>query len=55
MRFLVLSRLLERLELRFGEDEALLRHLRLEHLQALLHRREVVPLPDAAHARRRDR
>jgi hypothetical protein len=32
-----------------------LRHLGLEGLEALLHRLEIVTLPDPAHARRRDR
>ena len=39
-------------ELAFGEDEALLGHSGLKRLQAVLHRRQVVTAPDAAHAER---
>ena len=55
MRFLLSLGLLERGELTFGEHQAFLRHLRLERLEALLHRLEIVALPDPAHAGGRDR
>src|ERR1700730_2156402 len=42
--------LLERGELALGEDEAFLRHLRLERLQSVFHSCEVVPPPDRADA-----
>lgn len=46
--------LLQRLHLRFGEDQPVLRYARLQGLQALLEGLQVVPQPHAAHARRGD-
>src|SRR4029079_3291065 len=50
VRFLVGLGFLERDDLRFGEQDAILRRLGLERLQAVLHRGQVVALPHAAHA-----
>src|SRR5437773_8051144 len=55
MRLLVGLGLLERGNLRFGEQHAFLCHLDLERLEAVLHRGQIVTLPDAAHAGGRDR
>src|SRR5437764_13545888 len=55
MRLLVGLGLLERGNLRFGEQHAFLCHLDLERLQAVLHRGQIVTLPDPAHARGRNR
>ena len=41
-------------KLGFGEDDAVLGHFGLQSLEALLHRFEIVPEPDAAHARGRN-
>src|SRR5215212_1137019 len=41
--------------LRFGQQDTLLRRLGFERLEAQLHRGQVVALPDAAHPGRRDR
>src|SRR6516225_640743 len=49
VRLLVGLGLFERGDLRLGEQDAILRHLGLERLQAQLHRGQVVALPDAAH------
>lgn len=46
--------LLQRDKLGLGQHAALLRHLRLERLQPVLHRGQVVPQPDVAHAEGRD-
>src|SRR5258708_34661435 len=51
MRLLVGLGLLERLDLRLRKQDAVLRHLRFERLEAQLHRGQVVALPDAAHPR----
>jgi hypothetical protein len=48
-------RLLQRLQLRFGQQHAILRHLGLERLRPLAGGLQVVALPDAAHACGRDR
>jgi hypothetical protein len=42
-------------KLAFGQDHALLGHLRLKPFEALLHRLKIVALPHPAHASRRDR
>jgi hypothetical protein len=54
MRFLVDLGLLERGDLRLGQQDALLRRLGFERLQPVLHRRQIVALPHAAHAGRRN-
>ena len=55
VRFLVGLGLLERGDLRLGQQNALLRRLGVERLEAQLHRGQVVALPDATHPGRRDR
>jgi len=55
MRLLVGLGLLERDDLRLGQDEAALRHLGLQRLQPLLHVLQVLALPHAPHPERRDR
>ena len=50
VRLLVLSRLLERSDLVFCEDQALLGHLGRERLQTLLEGLQVMTQPDGAHA-----
>ena len=55
MRLLVGLGLLERGDLRLGQQDAILCHLGLQRLQAEFHRGQVVALPHAAHTRRRDR
>src|SRR6202022_3315060 len=42
-------------DLRLGEDQPFLRDFCLQRLEALLHRLEIMTLPDAAHPGRRDR
>jgi hypothetical protein len=42
--------LLQRGKLCLGEHEAILAAFRLQRLQALLHRLQIVPQPDATHA-----
>lgn len=46
---------LQRSQLAFGQDEPLLGHLGFQRLEALLHGFKIIPLPDPAHASRRDR
>jgi hypothetical protein len=48
VRLLVGLRLLECGDLRLGQHAAVLGDLRLQRLQAMPHRRQIVPLPDAA-------
>ena len=55
VRILLVLRLLQRGELRFGENQALLRALCLKRFQSFLHGLEIVPLPNAADAGGRDR
>jgi len=55
MRFLVGLGLLERGDLRLGQQDAVLRRPGFERLEAVPDRSQVVSLPDAAHAGRRDR
>ena len=55
MSFLIGLGLLERGDLRLGEQDAFLRHLGFERLETMLHRGQIVALPHAAHAGRRDR
>src|SRR5437879_9086002 len=55
MRLFVGLGFLERGDLRFGEQDAVLRRFGLKRLQAMLHRGQIVALPHAAHPRRRDR
>ena len=55
MRFLIGLGLLERGDLRLGQQDALLGYLGLECLEAVLHRGQVVALPDATHTGRRNR
>lgn len=50
VRFLVPLHAFQRGQLRFGQDAPVLRDLRLEGLEPLFHRRQVVPDPDAADA-----
>jgi hypothetical protein len=50
MRLLVGLGFLERDDLGFGQQNAVLCHLGLERLEALFHRGQIVALPDAAHA-----
>jgi len=42
-------------DLSLNQQDAILRHLGFEGLQTQFHRRQVVPLPYAAHPGRRDR
>jgi len=44
-----------KVQLRLRKQDAVLRHLRFERLEAVLHRGEIMALPNAAHPRRRDR
>src|SRR5262245_23206887 len=53
MVFFVGLCLLQRGDLSFGEDQAVLRHLDFERLQAVLHGRQIVAQPDRAHPERR--
>ena len=55
MRLLFRFGLLQGCDLRLGQDQALLRDLGLQRLEAFLHRLEIMALPDAAHAGRGDR
>ena len=55
MRFLVGFGFLERGDLGLGKQDAVLRHLGLKRLEALLHRGQIVALPHAAHPGGRDR
>src|SRR5215469_10087090 len=55
MRFLVGFGLLESGDLGFGQQDPVLRDLGFEGLEAVLDRRQIVALPHATHARRRDR
>src|SRR5438128_2159328 len=55
MRLLVGLGLLERGDLRLGEQDAILRHLGFERLEAMFHHGQIVALPHAAHPGRRDR
>jgi hypothetical protein len=54
VRFFVQLDLLERGELRVGEDPAVLRHFGLKGFEPVLHGRQIVPDPHAADARGRD-
>ena len=55
VRLLLGLGLLQRDDLRLGQHQAILGALGLQRLEPLLHGLEVVALPDAAHAGRRDR
>ncbi len=55
MGFFVQPGLLQSHHLRFGQNGAVLRHFGFQCFQALFHVLEVMTLPDAAHAERRDR
>ncbi len=44
----------ERLDLSFGQQQPVLRRLGLQRFQPLLHRLQVMTLPDAAHPGRGD-
>jgi hypothetical protein len=55
MRLLVGLGLLERGDLRLGQQDALLRHLGFDSLQAVLDRGQIVTQPHEAHAGGRDR
>jgi len=55
MRLFLALGLLQRRELAFGKNNAVLGDLRLERLQPLLHRLEIMALPDRADAGGRDR
>ena len=55
MRFLVSLGLLERGDLGLGQQDAILRHLGFERLEAMFHRGQIVTLPHAAYPGRRDR
>jgi hypothetical protein len=55
MRLLVGLGLVERGDLCLGQQDSVLRHLGFERLQAQLHRGQIVTLPHAPHACRRDR
>jgi hypothetical protein len=48
-------RFFERRDLRFREHDAVLRHFRLQRLEPMLHRRQVMALPHTAHPGWRDR
>lgn len=51
MGLFVLLGLFERGQLRFSQDQPVLRYLRFKRFQALAHRGKVMPLPDAAYTR----
>jgi hypothetical protein len=55
MRLLVGFGLFESDDLRFGQQDIILRHLGFQRLEAVFDRSQIVALPHAAHARRRDR
>ena len=55
MGLFVALRLFQRRDLRFREHDAVLRHFRLQRLEPMLHRRQVVALPHTAHTGWRDR
>jgi hypothetical protein len=54
MRLLVGLGLFERGDLGLGQQDAILRHLGFERLEAMLHRGQIVPLAHAAHPGGRD-
>jgi len=55
VRFFVGFGLLEGGDLGLGQQDPILRHLGFQRLEAVFDRRQIVALPHAAHARRRDR